>query len=499
MIARLKRLPLHSFLLPLFFVLHVVNEYYGLLPFLNVFKYLIYYFLLSISLLLVGKAISKSWLKAGYWATLILIVFYFFGAAHDGLKSALGNSFFSTYSFTLSLCIIILVCVSLLLRRKSSPMPRLNNFLNLLFAVFTLFECVQLADKKLTRKEAENNFPLLHKTDPGELLVDKNKMPDIFFIVFDEYASSASLKKYQGFDNKMLDSTLVTNHFYISFLSKSNYNSTPFSLASTLTMDYFDRQLEFAEATSKLRLQAFHTLKWSNLFTRLHQQGYSLVNLALTDLKDQPVQTFEFSKVDKVKPLYLETLWGRVDRDLGWHLVLLFPALGRQSEAIHRQFINRNNFNLQSTLNELKVQDKDHPKFVFTHVMLPHRPFYMDSLGRRRNTDSDSFNNNDDSLYVNQVVYTNKWIARLVNATNHSFERPRVVIIEGDHGFRALNLSQSSIREKEFMNLNAYFFSDGDYHLLYDSISPVNSFRVVLNKYFNKQLPLLKDSCVIMK
>jgi len=499
MIERLKRLPLHAFLLPLFFVLHVVNEYYGLLPFLNVFRYLIYYFLLSVFLLLVGKAISKSWLRAGYWTTLILTVFYFFGAAHDGLKSVFANSFFSTYTFALSLCIMVLIFVSLLLKRNSRPMARLNNFLNLLFAVFALFECAQLADKRLTRKDAANNFQLLHRTDPGELFMDKTKIPDIFFIVFDEYASSASLKKYEGFDNKMLDSIFVTNHFYISTLSKSNYNSTPFSLASTLTMDYFDQPLEFAEATSKLRLQAFHTLKLSNLFSRLHEQGYSLVNLALTDLKDQPVQTFEFSKVDKLKPLYLETLWGRVDRDLGWHVVLLFPALGQQSEANHQRFINRNNFNLQSTLNELKVQDKDHPKFVFTHVMLPHRPFYMDSLGRRRNTDSDSFNNNDDSLYVNQVIYTNKWIAKLVSATNRSFERPRVVIIEGDHGFRALNLSESSIREKEFMNLNAYFFSDGDYHLLYDSISPVNSFRVVLNKYFKTQLPLLKDSCVIMK
>ncbi|MDQ3277751.1 MAG: hypothetical protein M3Q06_05465, partial [Bacteroidota bacterium] len=47
---------------------------------------------------------------------------------------------------------------------------------------------------------------------------------------------------------------------------------------------------------------------------------------------------------------------------------------------------------------------------------------------------------------------------------------------------------------KVFRNLNAYYFSDKDYGMLYDSISPVNTFRVVLNKYFSQSFPLLKDS-----
>jgi len=41
--------------------------------------------------------------------------------------------------------------------------------------------------------------------------------------------------------------------------------------------------------------------------------------------------------------------------------------------------------------------------------------------------------------------------------------------------------------------LNAYYFPDNDYSLLYPEISPVNSFRVILNKYFKTGLSLLKD------
>jgi hypothetical protein len=41
--------------------------------------------------------------------------------------------------------------------------------------------------------------------------------------------------------------------------------------------------------------------------------------------------------------------------------------------------------------------------------------------------------------------------------------------------------------------LNAYYFPDQDYSQLYPSISPINSFRVVLDKYFGGNYELLPD------
>ncbi|HSU72625.1 MAG TPA: hypothetical protein VLJ21_02140, partial [Candidatus Binatia bacterium] len=42
-------------------------------------------------------------------------------------------------------------------------------------------------------------------------------------------------------------------------------------------------------------------------------------------------------------------------------------------------------------------------------------------------------------------------------------------------------------------NINAYYFSDGDYSGLYENITPVNSFRVVFNKYLKTNYSLLPD------
>ena len=42
-------------------------------------------------------------------------------------------------------------------------------------------------------------------------------------------------------------------------------------------------------------------------------------------------------------------------------------------------------------------------------------------------------------------------------------------------------------------NLNSYYFPDQNYDLLYPTITPVNTFRVILDQYFNQKLSLLED------
>ena len=41
--------------------------------------------------------------------------------------------------------------------------------------------------------------------------------------------------------------------------------------------------------------------------------------------------------------------------------------------------------------------------------------------------------------------------------------------------------------------LNAYYLPDQNTELIYDSITPVNSFRLILNAYFNANYELLED------
>jgi hypothetical protein len=163
-----------------------------------------------------------------------------------------------------------------------------------------------------------------------------------------------------------------------------------------------------------------------------------------------------------------------------------------------KDYIERNQQHFRQFVTELNKPSAK-PRLVLGHLLLPRRPAYVDRYGNARMTSMEDFRDeNHDSLYLEQLLYANKLIDSIAKAAIKERARPLVLIIEGDHGNRYA-ASGINIREKHFMNLNAYYFSDRDYTGLYDGISPVNSFRVVLNKYFKAGMPLLKDSTIMLK
>lgn len=326
--------------------------------------------------------------------------------------------------------------------------------------------------------------------------------PDIFYIIFDEYASSSSLKHYLNFDNSKFDSTLIKNGFYIAPGSKSNYNVTPLSIASAFSLDYFNLPLEKKNALSKEFLQGQLTLKQAIFPGLLKNEDYSIKNYGWFDINGKTSPEEPLFNQDIRYILYKETFWGRVKEDILWHIPIKLPSfLLPEEEMIKRKnFLRRNRNNYENLLKELSIQT-DQPRFVFGHILMPHNPYYLNKKGEERNaTSADNRPGISDSLYLDQLIYSNTWIESLASAANKEFSRPRVVVIQGDHGKRDIIPYHPALkREKQFMNLNCFYFSDKNYAMLYDSISSVNTFRVLLNKYFHSGIPLLKDSTIRMQ
>jgi hypothetical protein len=74
--------------------------------------------------------------------------------------------------------------------------------------------------------------------------------------------------------------------------------------------------------------------------------------------------------------------------------------------------------------------------------------------------------------------------------------QPPVIIVQGDHGPGSLlnwrSPSRTCLWERTGI-LNAYYLPEGGKNLLYPAITPVNSFRVVLNAYFGANLQMLPN------
>ncbi len=487
--------PWHIFLLPLFYVLHIYNEYFGILAIAIAIKFLFYYLLLSIAIFSISFLLFKNTIKAGAWTILFLIFFFFFGAMHDFLKSFHLPAFLISYKFLLSLALILFVLLTAGLRKSKPPLQANRFFLYLFILLFILETGITLFyifTNQIKKTDLAGNDQSLN---PVLSIKDKKQIPDIFFMVVDEYTSSKALKKYFNFDNSQLDSSLLNAGFFISTNSQSNYNATLLSMGSTFNLQYFNRDIEKKPNNTFRLLQDSYSYKNSLLPELLEKNGYDIVNLSLSDIKNHPITAEPLFKEYANLAMDHSTLWGRIRKDIFWNIIVRWPGY-RKTRPADKDFINRNNINYTNFLGELR-KETDKPKFVISHVLIPHRPAFVDRNGRPRMvSDEDFIDKNHDDLYLEQVIYVNTWINSLAKAaTTTARTRPLVLIIEGDHGNRYAEWGRA-IREKQFMNLNTYYFSDKDYSMLYDSISPVNSFRVVLNKYFQAGLPLLKDSTI---
>ena len=372
----------------------------------------------------------------------------------------------------------------------------------LLFA-FVITEVLVLGYNLLTVQHSKNILLRSEEKNGTEQNgTCKKEKPDIFFIVFDEYTSTEGLAKYMNFDNKRIDSLFTANGFYLASGSRSNYNMTVFSLSSTLNYTYLDLKKTDNVISPKKILQGAETFKKNRLTSFLAGEGYEIINLGCLELENSVIHTIPFFDHMQGELINNQTFFSHLNRDIGWKFRIKNIFSGKpRIPSVHKEekkrHISRNDFNEVQLINALNAED-DQPRFVYAHLMLPHDPFYFDSSG---NLVSDTLilqgKLNREEAYISQLKYCNKILEKMIRSSVKKNNRERVVVIEGDHGFGYHDDPKKA--EREFSNLNALYFSDLDYQGLYPTISPVNTFRLVLNKYFCFNLPLLTDSCFFMQ
>lgn len=96
--------------------------------------------------------------------------------------------------------------------------------------------------------------------------------------------------------------------------------------------------------------------------------------------------------------------------------------------------------------------------------------------------------------YIAQMKFVNAHVAAILD--DILAQSPdAVIILQGDHGPGSLlnrdSLENSCMYERTAI-LNAYRFP-GQEDAVYPAITPVNSFRLIFDKYFQTQLGLLPD------
>lgn len=484
----LKKIPFFLLLLVLFFCLHGSLENYGFVEFNEVL--MIGFVMLICIGLFFGLLflVFRNYLLASLITFFISFWYILFGAFHDWMKNLTSHSFFSSYSFLIPLLLVLTGLLIIVLKRYKPLSHKLVLYLNILLLIYCLVDSALIVVKYFAPKKI--------KTNTVEFDYKKVKAkPNVYYLLFDEYPGYKSLKDSFGFANDSLYSFLLRKQFKVIPIF-SNYNYTPFSMSSILNMNYVDSGYNPKRLTQKdvqLRIDEIRNAEVFNIFK---QMGYQIENFSIFDIGKNPSIANQNSFLP-VHSLLLtdKILHNRVIRTSGWLFKtgkLALPFWRKKYLFQHE----KNNLTTQKLLNNQLNNKLEKPKFVYAHLMLPHWPFYKDSIGNYNKDEIiiESSFQNDKSLFLAYVKYTNTVMKSIVESITTK-DSNGIIIIMSDHGFRSYQ-SKEPFEPFCFDNLCTVRLPKDTLQNYKGSWSSVNFFRSLLNTSFGQALPYLKDRTI---
>lgn len=492
---------LHPFFFAVYAVLGVYAQHPQELPVVWILRPLLVLLGMTALVFLALRKRTGDARRAGLLATLIL------GWLFSGhLRNVLLANFSFPATFAQNL-ILLVFWTALLLALGSRrawiwiKIPDLTtNFLNVtswtVILVPTYFVIVFAFQAARQAKAAESQAPLV---EPIALSASGRPLPDIYVIVLDAYGGEDFLNEMFDYDNRAFTDFLEQRGFYVVERSRPNYPQTQLTLASLLNFQYVNdwaRELETTNNRAPLTEAILH----SEVRRALEDIGYQTVNLPNSTLIGELADSDVYLPMSDVGLNQFERLiLSTTALDpfaQEWDLGLSIPGYGVQRRITQYQ------------LDALKtVPLLPGPKFTFVHILAPHPPFVFDRYGNPVQVDAPytlgdaggfpGTREEYEEGYRGQIAYLNGQMEAVIEAILEKSAEQPIIVIQGDHGpgsrFDMLALENVECLWERYSILNAYYFPDRAYDLLYPSITPVNSFRAIFNTFFGTDRPMLED------
>jgi hypothetical protein len=510
-------IPLHPFALALYPILALAGANIANFPLLQAANALWFSLLAAVVLWGIFTLITRNWHTAGGLTTLIFLLFYAYGHLYGLIfKESDETIWFSV------LWGVILVGGGWWVISHPALMKTLTKPLNVVGIVLLLFPLYAIGSYNLKSQSSPSRVSDISSTQTTKTTsidLPTGVLPDVYYIVLDGYARGDVLTELYDFDNQPLLDHLRSLGFYIADESHTNYNQTFLSVPSSLNMAYINDLMEVEPDTPYDYKKHVRLVDNSEVERILAELGYEMVNFnsghGLTSIVNadhylRPENTEEslfdssinfFGKsfpLTSFEALLLETTALRPFLPKMYQSMAEPPKFQRHRDRILYTF---------SHLADLAQADGNY--FTFTHIITPHPPFVFEADGEPK-LHTDAYSIADGTHFVgrkgsraeyidgyrNQLTYVNTLLVETVEQILAQSETPPVIILQADHGPGAYfdwHSVEKTDNNERMSIFNAYYFPGGDEGWLYPSITPVNTFRVVLNRYFDYDLELLED------
>lgn len=328
-----------------------------------------------------------------------------------------------------------------------------------------------------------------------------SQKPDIYYLIFDRYASLGSLSKYFNYDNRKFYQYLEDRGFMILNNSWANYTSSAHSLASSLNMDYLDK-LQIDEDRESRDWNPIYSLIQSHQVAKiLKNNGYKYFHVGSwwwpTSKNKLADKNYNLSFVSEFSSLLISN-------------TVFYPII----EKFSLPYLDYRYTQYRRTLFQIseikKLAREKSPKFVFSHLIIPHEPYVFKPNG-------DFLKENEErkldyrSKYLGQLNFINSQLEIALDEIFAASQGQAIIILQADEGpypelfesqkdqFDWTQASTGEIEEKMSI-FNAVYLprqrrglSQKPLDQFKDNESPVNTFRLIFNTYFGTNYEILPD------
>lgn len=497
--------PAHPFFFALFFVFFLYAHNIEKLVFADTFSALGIVTGAAIILWALFLLLYRDTRKAGMLCSLFLILFFSYGHVFE----IRGADYWIRHRYLLSIYALLFLTGAVTLWRVKRPASAgFTTLLNIIAGVLFLSPLASLVFYQVTRSSLRSDNDFFGNSSIVQAAADD---PDIYYIMLDAYAGPASLKEFYNYDDSPFTDYLEKKGFYVVATPRSNHSGTALSLSVLLNMDHL-AQLSPTGVVSKKTIKPRELVQHNRVVRFLKERGYVYIHAG-------SIWEGTYKNQD-------------ADRNINIGYFPDFLMMIYKTTALYPYTFNFSIFNLDRVewervryqFSELKKLpgSEEKPVFVFAHFGVPRNPFVFNADGsfhQQRTQEEQAADNARDpqrvamglkssyqaERYINQVAYVNKEVSNLVETILAKSKREPLIIIQSDHGSRIalkkrepppLEVSDLYVNDR-MRNFSAFYLPRGGNKLLYDTITQVNTFRIVFNHYFGTTFERRPDTAYV--
>ncbi len=429
--------------------------------------------------------ITRRATRAGALASVVVVGFFYFRILFENL-SGLGLS----EGVFLGLWLAVLAAGVVVLSRTARPLFNLTLILVIGAAVLAVPAAAEIATYQADHPPIALSDARLWPTALAEPAPrSATKLPDIYFIVPDDYPRADVLQRYFRYDNSHFLRQLKTRGFVVSGQARSPYSDSESNTAATLNMDYLSRLPKILGPRSQDVRPVKRLIEDNRASRLLKGLGYRYVHL------DTDEVTFAGSnpRISALAPPdSFANLWLRKSV-----LSVIGGPLGFNESATNERFRH----SIRSEFSALEAAPRQAaPKFVVFHTLLPHDPYVYSASGRPvtfpGHTDQDLGSKLGMRYFLPQMRYLNSKLLGAVDAILARSKMRPIIVIQSDEGFQADpdTVGEAAATDIRVKGLSAFYLPGSGTRAVPEPPNTVNTLRFVFNRYLGTHYPMLASA-----